>query len=227
MYTPPVFRTDDATAWEFVRWRGFGAVVAVQDGIPIASHVPFLADVKADGKRLTFHVARANPLAEVITKSPRVLVIVPGPDSYISPDWYETPHQVPTWNYVSVHLTGSARILPSDAALEHVEALSARFEARLAPKRPWSTAKMPPAVRDRMLAAITPIDITVEKIEAQWKLGQHKSAADQDGVMRLLDWHGDWSGRALAEMMRARAARPVQSRWLGSSATTTVERNAP
>jgi len=212
MYTPPAFRTDEATAWEFVCRRGFGTVVAIQNGDLIASHVPFLAKADADGRRLALHVARANPLGEVIATAPRVLVIVAGPDSYISPDWYVSENQVPTWNYVAVHLAGTARVLPQNVALDHVEALSARFEARLAPKRPWSTAKMPSAQRDRMLAAITPIEISVAAIEAQWKLGQHKPPPDQDSVTRILGWHGDWSGGALAEMMRARAMLSGEAR---------------
>ena len=207
MYIPPVFRTDDALAWDYVSKRGFGTVVAVADAIPVAAHVPFIATADADGRRLAFHIARANPLHEILAASSQALVIVSGPDSYISPDWYVSSNQVPTWNYVSVHLTGVARVLPSDAALAQVEALSARFEARLWPKRPWTMGKLQPEIRDRMLAAIVPLEITVATIEAQWKLGQHKSLADQDSVLRMLDWHGDWSSLALAEMMRARTAR--------------------
>lgn len=225
MYTPPAFRTDEATAWKFVCRRGFGTVVAVQNGNPIASHVPFLATADADGRRLAIHVARANPLAEVIAAAPRVLVVVSGLDSYISPDWYVSANQVPTWNYVSVHLSGSARVLPQELALDHVEALSAEFEARLAPKRPWSTQKMTPAQRDRMLAAITPMEITVETIEAQWKLGQHKSPADQDSVIRHLVEHGGRSECALAEeMAQARTLRTADSQPAGHIEPETVEK---
>ena len=207
MYIPPVFRTDEASAWDYVAGRGFGTVVAIDHGAPIATHVPLLATADAQTRKLSFHVARANPLGRALAVSPRVLVIVAGPDGYISPDWYESPNQVPTWNYMSVHLTGSARILPAKAALDHVDALSARFEARLAPKRPWTTAKMAPSQRDRLLAAITPVEVTVETIEAQWKLSQNKTAGDQANLIRMLEWQGGWSSLALAEMMRARVRR--------------------
>lgn len=212
MYIPPVFGADEATAWEYVAERGFGTIVALSDGVPVASHVPFLATGNSDARRISFHIARANPLGGLLASAPKALLIVSGPDGYISPDWYESPNQVPTWNYVSVHMTGTARVLPSETTLEHVDALSARFEARLQPKRPWTTAKMPPALLERMLAAITPVELAVESIEAQWKLSQNKTAADQAGVMRMLDWQGDWPSLALAEMMRARAARLQQSR---------------
>ncbi len=204
MYVHPAFKTDDDKAWKYVEERGFGAVVAIDAGKPVASHVPLMTMGGLDGGRVQFHVARVNPLHEVIARAPDVLVTVWGPDAYISPDWYVSHDQVPTWNYVSVHLSGTARRLAPDEALEHVEALSLRFEARLAPKKPWSTSKMPAKKLEAMLKAIVPIEIAVDKIEASWKLGQHKTAADQYEVARMLEWRGDWNGQALAQVMKER-----------------------
>lgn len=206
MYVHPAFKTDDSAAWTFVAARGFGAVVAIDGGKPVASHVPLMTMGGPAGGRIQFHVARVNPLHEIIVRAPEVLVTVLGPDAYISPDWYVSADQVPTWNYVSVHLSGAARTLKADEALEHVEALSQRFETRLAPKKPWSTAKMPAKKLDAMLKAIVPLEIAVDKIEASWKLGQHKSTADQYEVARMLEWRGDWNGRALAQAMNERFA---------------------
>lgn len=204
MYVHPAFKSDEDAAWGFVEARGFGAVVAIDAGKPVASHVPLLVERGADGMRVQFHVARVNPLHEIIARTPQVLVTVSGPDAYISPDWYVSRDQVPTWNYVSVHLNGPARVLPPEAALAHVEALSLKFEAWLAPKKPWSTTKMPEKKLAAMLRAIVPIEIAVESIEASWKLGQHKTQADQYEVARMLEWRGDWNGRAMAEMMKQR-----------------------
>ena len=55
-----------------------------------------------------------------------------------------------------------------------------------------------------MLRAIVPVEVTVERIEAQWKLGQHKTPADQSNVLRMLEWRGDWQSLALAEEVRRR-----------------------
>ena len=204
MYVHPAFKTSDEAAWKYVTERGFGAVVAIDAGKPVASHVPLMT---LDGGRIQFHVARVNPLHEIIARAPHVLVTVWGPDAYISPDWYVSPDQVPTWNYVSVHLSGSARRLEADAALEHVEALSQRFEAWLAPKPAWSTEKMPARKLEAMLKAIVPIEIAIDSIEASWKLGQHKSQADQYEVARMLEWRGDWNGQAMAQVMKERFSR--------------------
>ena len=201
MYVPPAFKSDDVAAWAFVAVRGFGTAIAVADGLPVAAHVPLLADEDKEGRRLEFHVARANPMGALLARASRILVIVAGPDSYVSPDWYTTPNQVPTWNYVSVHITGTAKVLPRTKAREHVDALSARFESRLVPKRPWSTAKMPAAQVEKMLAAIIPVELRVERIEAQWKLIQNKSRSDRSNVMRMLASSGHWSSLAVADMM--------------------------
>jgi transcriptional regulator len=203
MYVAPVFKTDDAKAWDFVARRGFGTLIAVDGGRPVASHLPFLVARHDDGRaRLEMHVARANPLHGVIATAPRVLLTVQGPDAYISPDWYVQKDQVPTWNYVSVHLSGQARVLPESATLAHADRLSARFEAALAPKRPWTSAKMPVEKRAAMLKAIVGIEVTVETIEAQWKLAQHKTRADRIEVARMLQWRGGWGDCAIAELMR-------------------------
>jgi transcriptional regulator len=209
MYIPPVFKTDDATALAFAAKRGFGTLVAVDNGRPVASHLPFLLHSDdSNAIRIALHVARANPLHEIIGRAPDVLLTVLGPDTYISPDWYVSADQVSTWNYVSVHFSGTARTLPQTGNLEHVDGLSARFEAALLPKKPWTSAKMTPARREAMLTAIVGIEITVTKIEAQWKLGQHKQMADQDGVIANLKKLGTPAAAAYLEQWRAwRAAK--------------------
>jgi len=202
MYVNPAFKTSDDKAWEYVTERGFGSIVAIDDGVPMASQVPLL--VKHDGGRRTieFHVARPNPLHEVVARNPRVLVVVSGPDAYISPDWYASSDQVPTWNYQAAHVTGLARPMSPDRALAHVEAMSLFFEERLRPKRPWSTTKMTEQKRQMMLRAIVPIEIEVERIEASTKLSQNKSVSDRMEAARMLAWRGSWNETALADAMR-------------------------
>lgn len=204
MYVPPVFKTDDETAWAFVAARGFGTAIAVDAGKPVAAHLPFLVDRTGSTPRLEAHVARANPLHEILTRNPNVLITVMGPDAYVSPDWYIADDQVPTWTYVSVHLAGTARILTREHTLAHVDHLSAKFEAQLAPKPPWTSAKMTPAKRDAMLSAVVAFEIEITGLEAQWKLAQHKPRADRHEVIRMLKWRGDRNSESVAELMIAK-----------------------
>jgi transcriptional regulator len=203
MYVPPVFKADDATALAFAARRGFGTLIAVDGGRPVASHLPFLLHASDPAAlRVELHVARTNPLHALIARAPHVLLTVMGPDAYISPDWYVSADQVSTWNYVSVHLSGTARTIEQSGNLDHADRLSAHFEAQLLPKKPWTAAKMTPARRDAMLHAIVGIEIAVSNVEAQWKLGQHKQPADQDGVIANLEKLGTPAAAAYLEQWR-------------------------
>ena len=186
MYIPPAFKIDDDTALTFVAKRGFGTLIAVDGGRPVAAHLPFLLHRDEGRLWVELHVARANPLHAIITRAPEVLLTVMGPDAYISPDWYVSADQVSTWNYVSVHLSGIARVVPQPGNLDHVDRLSEHFEAQLLPKEPWTSAKMTQARREAMLHAIVAMRLDITRVEAQWKFGQHKSAADQAGVIANL-----------------------------------------
>jgi len=66
---------------------------------------------------------------------------ISGPDGYVSPDWYEVPDQVPTWNYVAVHLRGTLERLPQDQMHAMLDMQSAHFEDQLAPKPPFNQNK--------------------------------------------------------------------------------------
>lgn len=209
MYVNAAFKSDDAQALAFVRARGFGAIVAVDAATPVAAHVPFLTRDEGGAFLIEAHVARPNPLHAILAVAPRVLVIVSGADAYISPDWYVSADQVPTWNYIAVHLTGTACVLPAERTHAHVEALSLTQEARLKPKKPWSTAKMTARRLDAMLAAIVPIEIRIERIEAAFKLSQNKSVADRHETARMLEWRGEPNERGVAAAMRSRLVVPV------------------
>ena len=204
MYRPPAFRIDSERSLGFAAERGFGLVVACEEGARNGFHgvhVPFVLERDGGLGRIRFHVARANPFHEIAARAPAVMVVVSGPDAYVSPDWYESADQVPTWNYAAVHLRGTARVLPPEAVRAHVDELSARFEAELRPKRPWSTAKMTPARLDAMLRAIVALEVEIADVQGQFKLSQNKSAADRQGVAAALDARGE-PDRAVAALMR-------------------------
>jgi len=207
MYVPPAFKTTDDDAWAFVSARAFGMLIAVSAGRPVAVHVPFVVDRTHAADRIALHVARANPIHAIVAEAPDVLVTVAGPDAYVSPDWYESHDQAPTWNYVAAHLTGRARILDAAETERQVERLSDEFEERLLPKPPWRMAKLTAARKAMMLSAIVGIEVAVSTIEATQKLSQNKGEADRTGVTRILAWQGDWSALAVAELMRKRLPR--------------------
>ena len=204
MYIPPAFKVDCSTSLEFATRHGFGVVCAFDGKKPIASPLPFDIDYGSDGTpRLAFHVARGNPLAACADGQASWLLTVNGPHAYVSPHWYASADQVPTWLYQTVHLTGPARTMSSEELVENLERLSAKFEAWLAPKPAWSMAEISTGRREMLLRAITGIVMTVDTVEGSFKLNQAKSDADNESVAHALAGLGHYDGPQLARTMRA------------------------
>ena len=203
MYTPPFFKVQHpAPALAFAAARGFGLVVSCDGGRPLASPVPFLVEER-DGKspRLTFHVARQNPLASLAEKRGTWLLAVQGADAYVSAAWYASPDQVPTWLYETVHLSGPVAVVPADHTKPHLDALTARFEQGI--DDPWTTAKVSPQRFEQLQKAIVVIEMLVEDIEGTFKLNQHKNDADHVAIASQLSAQADPAAQTIAARMVA------------------------
>jgi len=204
MYVHPAFKVHPAASLAFAAARGFGLVIATDGGRPVASPLPFRL-IEQDGKmpKLEFHVARANPLGQIAEKGGSWLVAVQGHDAYVSPDWYASPEQVPTWLYETVQLSGPVRVIPGDHTQGHTERLSAKFEGWLTPKQPWKLDKVSDKRREMLLKAIVAVEMTVESIEGSFKLNQHKQDQDHVAIATALSRQDDPSSRAIAQRMIA------------------------
>lgn len=200
MHTNPAFRaTTAADNLVFARQRGFGILMLNGDDGPLASHIPFvLAD---DSSWVDLHLTRSNPIARSALPGPALLA-VSGPDAYISPDWYGLEDQVPTWNYVAVHLRGTLAALDLDVMKDHVDALSAVHETRLLPKKPWHSDKMSDGVMPRMMRMILPFRLTITSVEGTWKLNQNKSDAARRLAANHLAVQADAGSHSIAALMR-------------------------
>jgi transcriptional regulator len=201
-------------------------VIATDGGRPVASPLPFRL-IEHDGKipKLEFHVARANPLGQIAEKGGTWLVAVQGHDAYVSPDWYASKEQVPTWLYETVQLSGPVRVIPGDHTRAHTEALSAKFEGWLAPKAPWLLDKVADKRRDMLLAAIVAVEMTVETVEGAFKLNQHKQDEDHVAIATALSRQDDPSSRAIAQRMIA--LRPNLDYDQGTPSLSAADSTAP
>lgn len=223
MYTPPAFKVHPAVALAFAAARGFGLVVSCDGGRPLASSVPFLIEERSGkGPRVTFHVARGNPLAQAAEKRGYWMLAVQGADAYVSAAWYESPEQVPTWLYEAVHLSGPVSVVPPEHARAHLDALTARFEGGI--ETPWTTERLSPERLAQLERAIVVIEMLVEEIAGSFKLNQHKSDADHVAVASRLSAQDEPAERTIAARMVAlrphlmyqnAASRPVAA--LGGS----------
>lgn len=173
MHPNPTFRkTPQTRNLDYARERGFGVLSVNHEAGPLMAHVPFL--LAEDGASADLHLVRSNPILRLLEANQPAVIAVNGPDGYVSPDWYGVADQVPTWNYVAVHLRGPLERLPLEAIRDVIDRTTAHFEADLTPKPPWTSGKMTPDVLDKMMRQIVPCRLRITQVDGTWKLNQNK-----------------------------------------------------
>ena len=203
MYVPHVNALDDEpTIRAMVAEIGSAQLVTTgADGYPLATLLP----VVWRGDTVIAHFARANEHWKAIGADQPALLVVTGPQAYISPTWYaakaEHGRVVPTWNYSVVQLTGRATVHDDvewlEAALDElVEHHEGHREA------PWHRTDAPERYISGQLRAIVGLEFAVERVEAKAKLSQNRSDADRAGVIAGLDAETSPDAHAVAEQMR-------------------------
>ncbi len=191
MYIPAHFAADDEAVRDLLLHQGAADLVTSTGHGLLATMLPFLFD--PPGSRpdagplgsLVGHVARNNPQWREPAQG-ESLVIVRGPDAYITPAWYAAKREhgrvVPTWNYLTAHAYGRLLIHDDVVWLEAlVRRLTEHHEA--ARSEPWSVDDAPAPYVAGQLRAIVGVELLVERIEAKAKLSQNRSDADIDGVI--------------------------------------------
>ncbi|WP_146347441.1 FMN-binding negative transcriptional regulator [Phaeobacter marinintestinus] len=202
MHPNPVFHTStDDKNLAFARDRGFGVLTVNGPDRPMLAHIPFL--LRDEGQVIDLHLVRSNPIARALGAPLQAVLAVSGPDSYVSPDWYGIDDQVPTWNYVAVHLSGVIEKRPADELRDVLDRESELFERRLLPKLPWAAAKMDGAALDKMMRMIVPCRMQITSIDGTWKLNQNKADDVRLRAADHVESDGVGTGLArLAAMMR-------------------------
>lgn len=205
MYLPGRFReTDRALIYEAIAAYPFATLVTPTghpDGV-IVSHVPLVLDAEAEGGRgaLLGHVARANPHSRVLTDGAASLAIFHGPHTYISPRWYLSRKNVPTWNYLAIHIHGTAQVIHDRHALRQLFGkMVSVFEAGAA--EPWSVEQAEDEVLS-LLDAIMGFVLPIERVEAKAKMSQNRALGDREEVVRHLEQSADPGEQAVAAWMR-------------------------
>ena len=178
-----------------MRRHAFGLLITVSGDELWTTHQPYL--VSDDGETVRMHMARANLHWKAIEQQPRCRFVVQGEHAYVSPEWYDTPESVPTWNYEAVHVEGRAELSFDEEALwQLLGEMAARFEEPDA----LGARSLSEAFRKPRLKNIVGVTLLVERGEAKQKLSQNRSAAEGRRVAEELRRRGD--GR-LADVIEA------------------------
>lgn len=196
MYIPPKFKVDDpAVIRSFIGKHPVGLLLSI-DGEQIHdTHTPF---VLSANNQLLGHIARANPQWKGWSEGRRVKVIFTGPHAYISPQYYVSEFAVPTWNYTAVSISGRVTILEQeDEVLGFLDRLTAANEK---PDKPWMLDRTDERYL-KLLSGIVVFSVSMESVEASFKMNQNKSEEDQRKVIDSLSATGCPYDQEVAEIM--------------------------
>ena len=188
MYLPAHFsEARSAVVQALVEQHPLAILVLSHADALVANHVPLrFATHSPAGELLQGHVARANPLWQMLAAEPRALAIFQGPQAYVSPSLYPGKARhgkvVPTWNYAVVHVHGRLRAI-DDREWLRVLVTQQTVSQEQARAQPWQVSDAPPAYIDTMLGGIVGIELTVERIDGKYKLSQNRETADREGVI--------------------------------------------
>jgi transcriptional regulator len=201
MYLPQAFaRTELEPLHALVEEHAFGTLIVPGAALDV-SHLPFLLD-RTRGERgaLLAHVARANPIWRAFDGRSPVLAVFHGPHGYVSPSWYTTRNEVPTWNYAVVHAHGVPRVLDGGGELRDLLRRLAAVYERDRPD-PWSVDELTPDTYAQLSQAIVGFEIPIDRLEGKFKLSQNRKPADREGALRGLRERGTPDDLALVRLM--------------------------
>ena len=170
MYTPEAYKNNDTDAIkDFIKANGFGILINTIQGKPWGTHIPLQLEKNEKGEDvLVGHIAKANPQWKSFNDNDVVLCIFNGPHSYISSSWYKE-EEVPTWDYIAVHVYGKLTVTSETATLEAMHRLVDTYET--ASECPISTRNMSDSTL-RQVKGVVGFSIAITEMQATYKLSQ-------------------------------------------------------
>jgi transcriptional regulator len=187
MYIPKFHEQSDlGTLHALMRSHPLATWATLGEDELIINHLPFqLDDSQGRYGLLRCHVARANSVWQLFSKTVPSIVVFHGPETYVSPSWYPSRQAhgrvLPTWNYTVVHAHGIPAIIEEPARLiEHLTQLTAGQERMQAV--PWHLTEAPAGFIEQMARNIVGIEIPISRLFGKWKVSQNRMASDRDGV---------------------------------------------
>jgi len=201
VYIPSAFNVQDKQILlDFIQQNSFGILFSHTEQGPFASHLPFLYEnLSGEHECLIGHMAKANPHWRDANEQD-VLVVFAGPHTYISPTWYGESHTVPTWNYVTVHISGKLIVVEDEKESQRIVEDTLRFYESPLPV-PWQTDFNDPFIH-HLMKSIASFKIQIQKIEGKWKLSQNHSLIRQQNVVSALSQVNQYDSQEVARLMQ-------------------------
>jgi transcriptional regulator len=202
MYIPRRYEEKDKEKIHaFIRENSFAILISVLEGVPVGTHIPLLLEKDEQGRDILMgHISRGNDQKLSFTDGAKMLAIFPGPHAYISPRWY-TQMNVPTWNYIAVHVYGTIKIIEGETLRAALSRLVDNYEQHL--PRPVDIEEISEKRVTAEMRGIVGFEILIEDIQAAYKLSQNRDEQSYHEVIGQLE-EGDETARAVAKEMQER-----------------------
>ena len=201
MYIPAYYRNNDLSEIKsFIRQNSFATLITSRNKNPEATHIPIELVEQKDGEAfLQGHISRANQQWKSFSESNQVLAIFQGPHSYVSSSWYNHIN-VPTWNYMAVHVYGKIKIIDGDDLYNSLKDLVDRYE--IISEKPIRMEELPEDMVNKYMKGIVGFRIQIEKIDGKWKLSQNRDKEDHQNIIKQLEKLGEINANLVAEEMQ-------------------------
>lgn len=209
MYVPKTFQENDRQQLlQFIGEHSFALLVMTNHaGLPVATHIPIELSIDDHGAaRLIGHVSKANPQAKLFGSETNALAVFSGPHSYISSSWYDHVN-VPTWNYVAVHVYGRTRLLTDEETLESLRKQVDKYEAASARPNtacPVSVESMTEAYVRKEMKGLVAFEMQIDTMQGAAKLSQNRDDANHAAIVENLHQQGDAGSHRIADEMEKR-----------------------
>lgn len=203
MYIPKYYRVPDPKIIaDFLRQNNFATLVSCENGLPVATHLPLEFVQAENGEQfLHGHVARANAQWRNFNSNESVLAIFSGAHSYVSARWYNHLN-VPTWNYMAVHVYGKPRIIEDFEELyAMLKRLVDKHEAAANPQNPYTMEGVPEEFLRKEMKGLVGFEVKIERTEAKFKLSQNRNAEDFANVIAELRKSQSANAQEVAQAM--------------------------
>ncbi len=200
MYIPKYFREQERQEiLTFLRCNNFPAIVSFDGERPLATHTPVEVVENENGEITIYaHISRANPQWKTFDNQ-EILLIFQGAHTYISPRWYNHVN-VPTWNYMMVHVYGKVRPVQGDELYALLSRLVHNHEVNTS----YSLEGLPQDFVQKEIRGVVGFALDVTRIDAGYKLSQNRNDEDHENIVQELDKRGDADSMKVASAMRAK-----------------------
>ncbi|MDN4166188.1 FMN-binding negative transcriptional regulator [Cytophagales bacterium LB-30] len=200
MYIPKIFKQENPSEIKaFIEKNGFASLISQVEGKPWATHIPLVWEEKNGKSVLAGHISRGNAQWRAFTDQEQVMAIFMGPHAYVSSSWYNHEN-VPTWNYMAVHVYGNVRLTEGEELLASLKKLTDKYEQHS--QNPVSVEGMSEKFLRNELKGLVGIEITITDIHAVHKLSQNRDTHNQQNIIAELEKTSDAGAHQIAQEMK-------------------------